>query len=131
VDQVAALHRVQKQLLLDREAKHESRSEVISELWSVVMTEERKTKTLVLICHRDFCRILNHVLRSEGFNDFHHGDLKMVCGSALEIRAGGETEVFVVSIEDERAERLIKILHACPIRGEAQDIFELYMVDGD
>jgi len=89
---------------------------------------EQETRALVLVCRRDFCRILKRVLRSEGFSDFQHGDLSMVCGSALEDRVGGNTEVFVVSTDAEHAERLISLLRACPIRGEKEEVFELYTV---
>lgn len=95
------------------------------------MGTEQHTKTLVLVCHRDFCRILDRVLREEGLSDFQHGDLSLVCGSALEERVGGNTEVFVISTDAERAERLISLLRACPIRGEKEELFELYTVGHD
>jgi hypothetical protein len=95
------------------------------------MGAEQHTKTLVLVCRRDFCRILDRMLRKEGLSDFQHGDLSLVCGSALEARVGGHTEVFVVSTDVEHAERLISLLRACPIRGEKEELFELYMVGND
>jgi hypothetical protein len=95
------------------------------------MKAQQNAKTLVLVCRRDFCRVLDRVLRSEGLSDFQHGDLSLVCSSALEARAGGETEVFVVSTDAERAERLITVLHACPIWGEKKEAFELYTVGND
>jgi hypothetical protein len=95
------------------------------------MMAEEETKTLVLVCRRDFCRVLKRVLRSEGFSDFQHGDLSMVCGSTLEARVGGNTEVFVVSTDAERGEKLISLLRACPIRGEKKELFELYTVGNE
>lgn len=95
------------------------------------MGAEQHTKTLVLVCRRDFGRILDRMLRSEGLGDFQHGDLSLVCGSTLETRVGGNTEVFVVSTDAERAGRLINLLRACPIRGEKEEVFELYTVGND
>lgn len=95
------------------------------------MGTEQHTKTLVLVCRRDFCRILKRVLRSEGFSDFQHGDLSLACGATLEARVEGHTEAFVVSTDAERAERLLSLLRACPIRGEKKELFELYTVGHD
>lgn len=92
------------------------------------MTDEKKAKTLVLICRRDFCRVLNRVLRAEGLNDFQHGDLSMIGRSVIESPAEGATEVFLVTADDLRAERLVRLLRACPIRGREEEVFELYIV---
>ncbi len=96
------------------------------------MTDEKKAKTLVLICRRDFCRVLDRVLRAEGLSDFQHGDLSMVGRSVIEATAEGATEVFLVTADEPRAERLIGLLRACPIRGgREEEVFELYIVGGD
>jgi hypothetical protein len=90
--------------------------------------EEKSPKTLILVCRRNFCRILDRVLRSEGLSDFRHGDLSLVGGLEEAAQVGGATEVFVVSADAGRVERLIKLLRACPIRGGAEKNFELYTV---
>ncbi|MCI0421822.1 MAG: hypothetical protein L0312_21770 [Acidobacteria bacterium] len=95
------------------------------------MKAQQNAKTLALVCRRDFCRVLDRVLRSEGLSDFQHGDLSLVCNSTLEARAGGKTEVFVISTDAGRAERLISVLRACPIRGEKEEVFELYTIGDD
>ncbi|HXG91430.1 MAG TPA: hypothetical protein VNN73_03555 [Blastocatellia bacterium] len=93
--------------------------------------ENKKPKTLVLVCRQDFCRVLDRMLRSEGLSNFQHGDLSLVSGPVIEAMAGGATEVFVVSTDADHAGRLISLLRACPIRGEAEEIFELYIVGED
>ena len=90
--------------------------------------EEKNSKTLVLVCHQNFCRLLDRVLRGEGLTDFQHGDLSLVGGSLMEPRVAGATEVFVVPTDGERAQKLIRLLRACPVRGEAEQTFELYTV---
>lgn len=92
-----------------------------------LMTADKNIRTLVLICRRDFCRMVDHVLRDEGLEDFQHGDLRLVGRTGLEARVGkGATEAFVIKTDADRAERLIKLLGACPIRGESHEAFELY-----
>lgn len=90
-----------------------------------------KARTIVLVCRRGFCGILDRALRAEGVNDFQRGYLRMACGSSVEARVGGNTEVLVVSADAERAERLITALRACPIRVETGEVFELYTVGND
>ncbi|HLG18154.1 MAG TPA: hypothetical protein VJH03_27180 [Blastocatellia bacterium] len=88
---------------------------------------DNSTRTLVLICRRGFCRVLDRVLLIEGFSGFQHGDLNLVGRSDIEARVGkGATEVFVIQADAWRAERLISLLRACPIRGEGREAFELY-----
>jgi hypothetical protein len=87
-----------------------------------------KAITMVLVCRRGFCGILDRALRAEGVNDFQRGYLSMVCGSSLEARVRGNTEVLVISTDAERAEKFIAGLRACPIRVETADVFELYTV---
>ena len=89
---------------------------------------DKNSKTLVLVCRRDFCRILDQVLRREGLSDFQHGNLSLVGGPTIEDRVGGATEVFVIPTDAELTDRLVSLLRACPIRTEAEEIFELYMV---
>lgn len=93
--------------------------------------KNKKPKTLVLVCRRDFCRILDRVLHSEGLSNIQHGDLSLVGNSVVEARVGAATEVFVVSTDAVQAERLINLLRACPIRGETEEVFELYTVGED
>lgn len=90
--------------------------------------EEKNPKTLVLVCHENFCPLLDRVLRAEGLTDYQHGDLSLVGGSFIEPQVGGATEVFVVSTHNERANKLIRLLRACPVRGETEETFELYTV---
>lgn len=93
---------------------------------STVKTGE-DSRTLVLICRRDFCRMVDLVLRNEGLEDFQHGDLRLVGRTDLEARVGtGATEAFVIKANSDQAERLKHVLGACPIRGEPQAGFELY-----
>ena len=94
-----------------------------------LMTPDKNTRTLVLICRRDFCRMVDHVLLNEGLEDFQHGDLRLVGRTDLEARVGaGATEAFVIKTDAESAERLKNLLGACPVRGESQEGFELYTV---
>jgi hypothetical protein len=88
---------------------------VVIEKGSVVMTSrplmtaDKNSRTLVLICRRDFCRMVDHVLRNEGLEDFQHGDLRLVGRTDLEARVGeGATEAFVIRTDALRAERLKK-----------------------
>lgn len=88
---------------------------------------DKKLRTLVLICRRDFCRMVDQVLISEGVADFQHGDLRLVGRTDLEARVGtGATEAFVIKTDAEHAERLKTLLGACPISGESQEAFEFY-----
>lgn len=85
--------------------------------------------TLVLVCRRDFCRLLDHVLRAEGLADFQHGDLTLLGSPGIQAQLGsGATEVFVIPADLSQAERLKNILRACPVRSETDDLFALYTV---
>lgn len=97
------------------------------------MADEMNTRTLVLICRRDFCRVLDRALRGEGLADFQHGDLSMVGRSVVDAPAQGATEAFVVTTDFGHAERLVALLRACPIRGgeEEERVFNLYMVGAE
>jgi broad specificity phosphatase PhoE len=95
------------------------------------MAVEKDTKTLIVVCHRGFCRILARTLRAEGISNFQHGYLRLVCGSNLEPRFGGNTEVLMVSTSASRAEKFIAALRVCPIRVEVGEVFELYTFDDD
>lgn len=97
---------------------------------SAIMVE-RRAKMLILVYRRDFCRILDRILRREGLTDFQHGDLSLACGSELRAPVGSPKEVFVISASSDRVEKLTGLLQACPIRGANRDIFELYAVDDD
>lgn len=88
-------------------------------------------KTLILVCRRDFCRILDHVLRGEGVSNYQHGQLSMVSGSEVEERVGNPAEVFVIPAGIELAERLLTVLRACPLKGRTENVFELYSVGTD
>ena len=93
------------------------------------MTADETTRTLVLICRRDFCRVLDRVLLIEGFTGYQHGDLSLVGRSDIEARIGkGATEAFVIQADARHADRLISLLRGCPIRGELGEAFDLYTV---
>lgn len=89
---------------------------------------DREMKTLVLICRQDFCRLLGRVLHSEGLLNIQHGNLALLAGRTNNLPALDGSEVFVVSAEPERAERLIRLMRACPLRGGADQYFELYTI---
>ena len=91
------------------------------------MTQEG-SRTLILVCRRDFARIIERVLRCEGFRDFRHGRLSLV-GDTPAAARGGASEVFVLATDGNSAKRLAVLLRACPLQGSATDLFELYTID--
>src|SRR5215831_14735129 len=94
------------------------------------MVRQEGSRTLILVCRRAFSRIVERVLRHEGFSHFQRGRLSLVGGAAVGPE-GGEvaSEVFVLVTEVSSANRLAEILRACPIRGNATGLFELYTID--
>jgi hypothetical protein len=52
----------------------------------------------------------------------------MAGGRAIGAGAKGATEAFVVAADAEHAQRLVSLLRACPIRGESEEVFEVYTV---
>ena len=97
--------------------------------WSRAMRAETETQTLVLVCRRSFRRILDQMLSHEGLNGIRHGELNLIGGSAAHARAREATEVLLISTDAARTEKLISLLRACPLRGEREELFELYTVD--
>lgn len=89
---------------------------------------EELSKTLILFCRKDFCRILDRLLRTEGVRDFQHGALSLVDGSSMEAEIGNPAEVFVVTADAQRADHLVGVLKACPVQGKTKALFELYTV---
>lgn len=87
--------------------------------------EKRGFKTLVLVCRRDFCRLIDRVLRGEGLSDIQHGGLELIDDAT---NKADTTEVFVIPADADRAERLIRLLRACPFRGGAEKNFEVYTI---
>lgn len=92
------------------------------------MNAELETKTLVLVCHRNFCRLLDRLLRTANIDNFQHGDLSLLFGSAGRESAPENSEVYIVTTDAPRAQRFIKTLQACPLRAERGTLFELYLV---
>lgn len=91
---------------------------------------EKASRTLILVCHRDFCRILEHLLLHEGLKDFQHGDLSLIGGVNANACAPESSEVFVVPADADQAARLVALLQFCPLRDRRPDaLFELYVVD--
>lgn len=93
------------------------------------MPEEERT--LVLVCRRNFCRILDQLLRAEGVNDFTHGNLSFMNASNSASAGGVGMEVFVVPAPARRAEEIIQLLRACPFQGTKENGFEVYLVGED
>ena len=90
------------------------------------MVKQKDSRTLILVCQRAFSRIVEHLLRSEGFTNFQRGGLNETRGKAIESREG--KEVFVLVTDAGSATRLADVLRACPIRGTNTDLFEFYTV---
>jgi len=92
------------------------------------MGTQKDSRTLILVCRQAFGRIVERMLRSEGFQDFHRGGLDLVGGAAVEARSEA-SEAFVLTTDANSAKRLGQLLRACPIRGGATGLFELYTID--
>ena len=85
------------------------------------------SRTLIVVCQRTFSRIIENILRSEGFANFARGRLSASAGTVANAQSDA-SEVFVLTIDAGSAKRLIDLLRACPIRGPKSDLFELYLV---
>jgi hypothetical protein len=93
------------------------------------MGTQKDSRTLVLVCRRAFSRIVERVLHREGFNDFQRGGLSLVGGATTGARTGNSaSEVFVLMTDVGSARRLVDHLRACPIRGDAENFFEVYTI---
>lgn len=92
------------------------------------MNAEQETKTLVLVCHRNFCRLLDRMLRTANIDNFRHGDLSLLFGSTDHENKSEHSEVYIVTTEASQAQRFITTLNACPLRAEQGTLFELYLV---
>lgn len=92
-----------------------------------IIVPQKNSNTLVLVCRHPFSRILERVLRREGFGHFRRGGLSLAGGTGTEAREGA-SEVFLLVADAGSAKRLVDILRACPIQGGAKDLFELYTV---
>ena len=90
---------------------------------------DKQEKQLVLICRPDFCRLLKRVLQDEGLLKIQHGNLARLDEAADAPATASGSEAFVVSADPERAARLVRLMRACPIRGGADNYFELYAID--
>lgn len=93
------------------------------------MNAEQGTKTLVVVCHRNFCRLLDRMLRTANIENFQHGDLRLLFGSTGRESEPENSEVYIVTTDASQAHRFITTLHACPLRAEKGTLFELYLVD--
>ncbi len=92
------------------------------------MVMQEGSRTLIVVCQKPYGRVTEHVLRREGFRDFQRGDIGMAGGMAVAAREGA-SEVFVLRANDKSARRLAEILRACPLRGSAGALAELYTID--
>lgn len=92
------------------------------------MHTEQGTKTLVLVCHRNFCRLLDRMLQTANIDTIQHGDLSLLFGSAGRESEPENSEVYIVTTDASRAQRFITTLNACPLRTERGTLFELYLV---
>jgi len=92
------------------------------------MVTQEGSRTLILVCRRAFGRLIERVLRREGFRDYQRGGLSLVSGTAIAAREGA-SEAFVLTIDVDSAGRLAALLRGCPIRGNATGLFELYTID--
>jgi hypothetical protein len=92
------------------------------------MVKQKITRTLIIVCRQNFGGMIERVLRREGFRDFRRGGLSQVGDTAVAARAEA-SEVFVLTTDVSSAMRLAQILGACPVRGSATDIFEMYTID--
>jgi hypothetical protein len=92
------------------------------------MAKKEGSRTLIVICRQAFGKVIERVLRREGFRDFQRGDISLVGGMAIVARSG-DSEVFVLTADADSARRLAQILRACPVRGSATNLFEMYTID--
>ena len=92
------------------------------------MEANQKRNTLVLVCHRSFCRLLDRMLREENIGEYQHGDLSLLAGAMGDKGEDDVSEVYIVRTDKLRAERIISLLRACPLRPKRGRLFELYMV---
>lgn len=92
------------------------------------MVTQEGSRTLILVCRRAFGRLIEGVLRREGFRDYQRGGLSLIGGTTAGAR-GGASEAFVLTTDVNSARRLAEFLRACPIRGNATGLFELYTID--
>ncbi len=91
------------------------------------MEADQKCNTLVLVCHRSFCRLLDRMLQEENIGECQHGDLNLLSG-AMGDETEGVSEVYIMRTDKIQAERIISILGACPLRPKHGRLFELYTV---
>ena len=84
--------------------------------------------TLVLVCRQDFCGLLGRVLHGEGLLNIQHGNLASLDDVTNHLSATDGSEVYVVTAEPECAERLIRLMRACPMRDGAYQYFEMYTI---
>jgi hypothetical protein len=66
------------------------------------MVMQEGSRTLIAVCRKAFGRIIEHVLRREGFPDFQRGDISIAGGMAGAARDGA-SEVFVLRANDKSA----------------------------
>ena len=84
-----------------------------------------------MVCRRDFCRVVDRVLASEGLDALQRGTLELVIDATRSDRPDRDNEVIVVSGERARVARFVDVLKTCPLRAEADVIFRLYSIGGD
>ena len=94
-----------------------------------ILKMDEPEEILVLICRQEFCRLLHRVLQGEGLQKIRHGNVSQLEDSPDAPSITDGSEVYLVSADPERAERLIQLLRACPIRGGADKYFALYSID--
>ncbi len=88
-----------------------------------------ETKTLVLVCRGDFCRILERLLRSEGISRFRQAGLEIGCCPARTLGSlHSRSEAFVIEADDGDARKLVRLLSASPVSGGTEEVFALYTV---
>jgi hypothetical protein len=92
------------------------------------MVMQEVSRTLIVVCRKPVVSVIEHLLRREGFRDFQRGDISIADSMAVAAKEGPR-EVFVLRADDKSARRLAQILRACPVRGNAGDLLELYTID--
>lgn len=92
------------------------------------MKAEQKYNTMVLVCHRSFCRLLDRVLQEENPGEYQHGDLSLLSGARGDEGEDDVSEVYLLKTDKLRAARIISLLRACPLQPKRGRLFELYMV---
>ncbi len=92
------------------------------------MEANQKRNTLVLVCHRSFCRLLDRMLQEENIGEYQHGDLCLLSGAMGDEGEDDVSEVYIVRADQVRAARIISVLRACPLRPKRGRHFELYTV---